>query len=95
MTSEQMAELVFSFGCYMGEIFVRQAGGEWCATRGSPLEGVTGFPLIIQLGASKYCNPIGKVFKRLDQGSSHGLPAFYRLYTRRDAPSLGLGCALH
>ena len=95
LTSERMAEVIFSFGCYLGEVFVRHAGGEWCPTEGSPMEGVTGFPLIIQLDTYKYCNPIGKVFKRLDQGAAHGLPAFYRLYTRRDAPSLGPLPAVH
>jgi hypothetical protein len=88
LTSERMAEVMFAFGCYLGEIFVRQAGGEWCATEGSPMQGVTGFPLVIHLGGHKYCNPIGKVFKRMDQGSAHALPAFYRLYTQQDAPPL-------
>ncbi|WNG23290.1 hypothetical protein F0U62_04040 [Cystobacter fuscus] len=95
LTSERMAEVVFAFGCYMGEVFVRRAGGAWCATVGSPMEGVTGFPLVIQLDGHRYCNPIGKVFKRLDQGPVHALPAFYRLYTRRDGPALVPQSAVH
>jgi hypothetical protein len=85
VASEQVAETLFTFGCYVGEVFVRQAGGRWCLAEGTPMAGATGFPLIIQLGANGYCNPIGKVFKRLEQGEEHNLSYFYQVFTREDA----------
>ena len=43
-----------------------------------------GFPLVIELGKGNYCNPIGKVFKRLENGEEDSLSYFYHLFT---APS--------
>lgn len=85
VVEEQMGETLFAFGCYLGEVFVRQAGGRWCLAEGTPMEGVTGFPLIIQLGSSSYCNPIGKAFKRLREGNEHNLPYFFRVFTSEQA----------
>jgi hypothetical protein len=84
---EQVAEVLFACGCYVGEVFVRQAGANWCPTEGTSMEGVTGFPLLIQLGPQRYCNPVGKVFKRLVEGSDHGLASFYALFSRPEAPA--------
>jgi hypothetical protein len=81
VTSDKVAETLFTFGCYVGEVFVRNAGGRWCSPEGTSMAGATGFPLIIQLGSGGYCNPIGKVFKRLEQGVEHNLPYFYQVFT--------------
>ena len=83
---DQVAEVLFACGCYVGEVFVRHAGAAWCPTEGTSMEGVTGFPLLIQLGPQRYCNPVGKVFKRLVEGGEHGLVPFYALFSRREAP---------
>jgi hypothetical protein len=80
VSSGDVAETLFTFGCYVGEVFVRNASGRWCSPEGTPMEGVTGFPLLIHLGTGGYCNPIGKVFKRLDQGSEHNLPYFFQVF---------------
>ncbi len=84
--AEQVAEVLFAIGCYVGEVFVRHAGAGWCRTEGTSMEGVTGFPLLIRLGPERYCNPVGKVFKRIVEGEEHGLPSFYALFSRREAP---------
>ena len=81
---ERMAELLFAFGCYVGEVFVHQERGRWCRAEGTPLEEGAGFPLILQLGPERYCNPIGKVFKRLAVGAEHGLWRFYAGLTPRE-----------
>jgi hypothetical protein len=79
--SRQVGETLFSFGCYVGEVFVRHAGGRWRSPRGTPMAGASGFPLIIELPGGSFCNPIGKVFKRLDEGREHDLAYFYRAFT--------------
>src|SRR5690242_15429273 len=82
-TSEQIGETLYAFGCYVGEVVVRNAGGRWVDSSHMPLAGPGGFPLV-QHGEQSVCNPIGKVFKRLEEGSEHDLPYFYRVVT---APS--------
>lgn len=77
---DDVKETLFEFGCYVGEVFVRNAAGRWRA----PLPGVEsevfGFPLVVELAPDNVCNPIGKVFKRLDLGESENLPYFYSVF---------------
>lgn len=82
-TSEQVAETLFGFGCYVGEVFVRQAGGRWRNTADTAMADLAGFPLVVELGEEHFCNPIGKVFKRLDNGEEDNLPYFYQAFTSR------------
>jgi hypothetical protein len=81
----QIGETLFGFGCYVGEVFVRNAGASWkFDPKKTP---VFGFPLVIQTGPDKLCNPIGKVFKRLKNGIEDNLPYFYDVFTKPDATS--------
>src|SRR5690348_1578432 len=59
-TSEQVAETLFGFGCYVGEVMVRQANGRWRNAAETVIAQQVRFPLIIELGSGKLCNPIGK-----------------------------------
>jgi len=81
-TSEQVAETLFGFGCYVGEVFVRQAKGMWKPAADTKAAAAFGFPLVIQTGAAKFCNPIGKVFKRVDNGVEDSVPFFYHVFTK-------------
>jgi hypothetical protein len=83
-TSEQLAETLFGFGCYVGEVFVRQAGGRWRNAADTAMADLAGFPLVVELGEEHFCNPIGKVFKRLENGEEDNLPYFYQVFTSRD-----------
>jgi hypothetical protein len=80
-TSDQIAETLFGFGCYVGEVFVRQAGGNWRNAAETSMAKLAGFPLVIELGSESFCNPIGKVFKRLENGEEDNLPFFYEAFT--------------
>lgn len=82
VSTQDVAETLFSFGCYVGEVFVRHARGRWRLTAETPMARAAGFPLVIELGAGTYCNPIGKVFKRLDEGPEHELTHFYRAFAK-------------
>jgi hypothetical protein len=75
---------LFGFGCYVGEVFVRNAGGKWRNSAETPLAELAGLPLLIELGTESFCNPIGKVFKRLENGEVDSLPYFYQVFTTRD-----------
>ena len=76
---EEAAEALFVFGCYLGEVMVRQLGGAWVATPRSPLRGVSPWPMVVALGNGSAWDAIGKAYKRLELGDSEYLPAFYEM----------------
>lgn len=80
-TPDQIAETLFGFGCYVGEVFVRNSGGKWRNTDETSMAGLAGFPMVIELGQESFCNPIGKVFKRLENSEEDSLPYFYHVFT--------------
>jgi hypothetical protein len=71
---EEIAETLFCFGCYAGEVLVRHGGGKWRAERSSP------FGLVVQLGDESFCDPIGKAFKFFEHGEGESLAYFYRSF---------------
>src|SRR4051794_18671921 len=46
VTVEQVAETLFTFGCYIGEVFVRHASGVWRCEEDTSMRGVAGFMVI-------------------------------------------------
>ena len=80
-TSEQLAATLFGFGCYVGEVFVRHAAGRWRNAAETSMADLAAFPLVIELDNDRICNPIGKVFKRVDHGEEDNLPYFYHVMT--------------
>lgn len=84
LTPDQIGETLFGFGCYVGEVFVRHAGGRWRATEDTSMRDVAGGPFVIELphgGRVRFVNPVDKVFKRLENGPEDDLPYFFRLFT--------------
>jgi hypothetical protein len=81
MASSQVGETLFGFGCYVGEVFVRNAGGQWRRTEETPMRDFAGHAFVIQLPSGTYCNPLAKVFKRLDNGPEDSLAYFYQVFT--------------
>ncbi len=74
---EDVAEMLFVFGCYLGEVLVRQLGGVWTATARSALRGVSPWPMVVVLPDGSAWDAIGKAYKRLELGDSEYLPAFF------------------
>ncbi len=74
---EEVAEVLFVFGCYLGEVLVRQLGGAWTATVRSALGGVSPWPMVVVLADGSAWDPIGKAYKRLELGDSEYLAAFF------------------
>ncbi len=77
LDGEQAAETLFVFGCYLGEVLVRQLGGAWLPTARSSLRGVSPWPMVVQLPDGSSWDAIGKAYKRLELGDSEFLPAFF------------------
>jgi hypothetical protein len=75
MGGEDVAELLFVFGCYIGEVIVRELGGQWAAT----LRAISPWPMVVVLRDGSTWDPIGKAYLRLELGDTEYLPAYYTL----------------
>ncbi len=80
--SDQVAETLFGFGCYVGEVLVRNARGQWRNTGDTKMANLAGFPLVVELPNDAICNPIGKAFKRIENGEEDSLPYFYQVFAQ-------------
>ena len=77
LTGEDVAEALFVFGCYLGQVMIQGLGGRWVATARSPLRDLSPWPMVVVLPGGSAWDPIGKAYKRLELGDSEYLPAFY------------------
>ncbi|HVO11573.1 MAG TPA: hypothetical protein VMX54_12595 [Vicinamibacteria bacterium] len=77
LDAEDVAEMLFVFGCYLGEVLVRNLGGAWVATARSALRRLSPWPMVVVLPNGSAWDAIGKAYKRLELGDSEFLPAFY------------------
>jgi hypothetical protein len=77
LDGEGAAEVLFVFGCYLGEVLVRALGGAWVPTPRSALREVSPWPMVVTLPDRSAWDPIGKVYKRLELGDAEYLPAFF------------------
>ena len=76
-TAEEVAEALFVFGCYIGEVMARSLGGRWVATPQSPLRDISPWPMVVVLPGGSAWDAIGKAYKRLELGDSEDIPAFF------------------
>ncbi len=86
MDGEEAAEMLFVFGCYLGEVLVRNLGGSWVATARSSLRGLSPWPMVVVLADGSSWDAIGKAYKRLELGDSEFLPAFYLAAAEHASP---------
>jgi hypothetical protein len=77
LDGEDAAEMLFVFGCYLGEVLVRRLGGAWVPTPRSALRGVSPWPMVVALPDGSSWDAIGKAYRRLELGDSEYLPAFF------------------
>jgi hypothetical protein len=75
--SSVLASTLFAFGCYVGEVLVRNLGGRWVSVEKPVMKDRAGFPMVVMMDSGDWWNPIGKVFKRLDDGPSESISYFY------------------
>ncbi|MDQ3281371.1 MAG: hypothetical protein M3Q69_08160 [Acidobacteriota bacterium] len=79
LTSALIGETFFCFGCYAGEVFARNLRGWWVETTKSPLAHLTPWPMVVALPNGDCWNPIGKVFKRVDEGEEDSVSYMYEI----------------
>jgi hypothetical protein len=86
VTVDQLAETLFAFGCYVGEVFVRHAAARWIETPEQWLSAI-GMRICIELPDQKrLCSPISKAFKRLENGDEDSLAYFYAVFSQPPEP---------
>jgi hypothetical protein len=81
LAAAQIAETLFSFGCYVGEVLVAQAGGVWRVTADTSMASFANASMVVELGPDHFSNPIDKVFRRFQNGPEDSLPYFYQVAT--------------
>ncbi|WEP00888.1 hypothetical protein A6P39_042755 (plasmid) [Streptomyces sp. FXJ1.172] len=66
VSDDDMADSLIGFGCYVGEVLTRHAGGAW---RRASADHPTTVPLVVELPGARECDPIDWVFCRLRFGA--------------------------
>jgi hypothetical protein len=92
--SRDLPGAVLIFGCYVGEVLIRDLGGAWLRPEEAGFQGATGHPIVLALpdatdGTHLVCNPLGKVGKRIDNGPEDSLPSFYQALRSKTRPGAG------
>lgn len=76
--SDAVAESIFVFGCYVGEVLVRNAGYEWVDS--SPEVARWGGQLTVYRDSDKaHASPIWKAFKRVNNGEVDSVAYYYQV----------------
>ncbi len=78
---EALQTLLFSLGCYVGEVLVRHAGGRWRTTEELGLGKVASSPIAVEMPDGRGCNPVGRVYKRFQKGREESLAGFFQAMT--------------
>jgi hypothetical protein len=78
---EALQTLLFSMGCYVGEVLVRHAGGRWRTTQELGMGQVASSPIAIEMPDGRGCNPVGRVYKRFQKGREDSLAGFFQAMT--------------
>jgi hypothetical protein len=86
---ETLQPMLFAMGCYVGEVMVRHAGACWCTTAEMGMGEVASSPIVIRVADGRGCNPVGRVYKRFQNGAGDSLVSFYRAMTRVLPEKLG------
>jgi hypothetical protein len=74
---ETLQPLLFSLGCYVGEVLVRRGRGRWRTTEEVGMVGVATSPIVVETVDGRACNPVGKVYKCFQNGQEDSIARFY------------------
>jgi hypothetical protein len=80
-TCESMLTTVYLYGCYLGEVIIRNYGGTWRETAEMPNGEIFRFPVVLELSNGTMCNPLGKACKLIDNGMEDSLAFFCQVVT--------------
>ncbi len=82
LTAEAMNETICLFGCYLGEVIIRNHGGAWKVARETGFKDIAaGDLLVLETPNKAVWNPIGKAFKLLENGMEDSLVFLFGVIT--------------
>jgi hypothetical protein len=81
LASSGIAETVFLFGAYIGEVIVRQNEARWVELPDDHPLG-NHWPMVEIDAKHLVLNPVGKAFKRVDSGPVESVSQFYAALTQ-------------
>jgi hypothetical protein len=78
---DQVAETLFSFGCYAGEVLVRNQKGIWANPKDvMPANIAQHFPfMVVKLANGHIWSPISKAFSEMENGQEDSLEYLYQV----------------
>ena len=76
-TEQQASGLLCGLGCYVGEVFVRNAKASWRRTSEMGMSGSCRHPIVLALPGPIGCDSIGRVFRRFGGGASDSVALLY------------------
>jgi hypothetical protein len=81
LTPDEIAETIFTFGCYAGEVFVRNKKAVWAVPADvMPPDVAQHFPfMVVKLPDGQVWSPINKAFSQLENGSEDSLLYMYQV----------------
>lgn len=84
LKESHIAETLFSFGCYAGEVLVKNLGGAWAHPKDvMPPEAARLFPfMVVKMPDGRVWNPIGKAFKQLENGEADCFEYLYAVASK-------------
>src|SRR5687768_5174109 len=74
----QASGLLLGLGCYVGEVFVRNARASWRETAQMGMTKTCAYPILLALAGGKVgCDAIDVVFRRFEKGAPESAAALY------------------
>jgi hypothetical protein len=77
VSEQQGSGLLCGLGCYVGEVFVRNARASWRARAEMRMRGSYRFPVVLAMLGASGCDPIGRVFERFNRAQADGAARLY------------------
>src|SRR5262249_27680954 len=87
LSETQIGATVFSIGCYVGEILIRNCSGKWIwpSKKTAKTLGINEKSImLVELANGSTWNPIGKAFKFLANGAGDSTEFFYGVASNSD-----------
>lgn len=73
-----VAETLFGFGCYAGEVLVRQGAGRWESPGGEERQHMDA-PFVVRFPNGVVANPVHRCFRRYRDGATESVGYFGRV----------------
>lgn len=72
------AVMIFSIGCYIGEVLIKKCGGKWLNASDAnwPVQ-VNSMLIVVKLPTGLFIDPIAKAFRRSYYGSADSIMDYY------------------